>query len=77
MAKKRIIGQVVSKGSDTVGVLHTYKTRHKLYGKTIKRHKKYLCHNSDLQVEVGSNVEIEECVPISKRKKFKLVRIVK
>jgi len=77
MAKKRIIGQVVSKSSATVGVLHIYKARHKLYGKTIKRHKKYLCHDQDSQAEIGASVEIEECVPASKRKRFKLLRIIK
>lgn len=77
MAKKRIIGQVVSKSTDTVCVLHTYKARHKLYGKTIKKNKKYLCHDSGSSAEIGMNVEVEECVPVSKRKRFKVVRIIK
>jgi small subunit ribosomal protein S17 len=77
MAKTKILGEVVSKSEKTVGVLNTYKTKHPKYQKIIKRTKKYLADNQLQGVEIGSVVEIEETTPISKKKNFKVIRVVK
>jgi len=50
--------------------------KHPLYRKRIKRSKKYLVVD-DLGVKEGDKVVIEECRPISKRKKFKIVKVIK
>lgn len=77
MAKTKILAEVVSKSEKTVGVLNTYKAKHPKYQKIIKRTKKYLADNQLEGVEIGSVVEIEETTPISKRKNFKVIRVVK
>jgi small subunit ribosomal protein S17 len=45
-------------------------TRHPLYGKTIKTHKKYKAHNENNEAKMGDKVRICECRPISKDKSF-------
>jgi small subunit ribosomal protein S17 len=77
MAKTKILGQVVSRSEQTVGVLNTYKTKHPKYQKIIKRTKKYLADNQIDSIEIGDTVEIEETRPISKNKNFKVIRVVK
>jgi ribosomal protein S17 len=49
----------------------TYK-KHPIYKKYISRHKKYLVDSNDIKIEVGQEVIIEPCRPISKRKTWKL-----
>jgi small subunit ribosomal protein S17 len=45
-------------------------TRHPLYGKTVKMHKKYKAHNENNEAKMGDKVRICECRPISKDKTF-------
>jgi len=77
MPKKVLTGVVVSdKMQKTVTVLVERQFPHPLYGKVIKRSKKYLAHDPEEQFKVGDVVEIMEARPISKRKRFKVVRLV-
>ena len=46
---------------------------HPLYQKTLTKKKKYLCDNQ-LAVSAGDKVLIQECRPLSKRKKWKIVK---
>jgi small subunit ribosomal protein S17 len=46
---------------------------HPLYKKTITKRKKYLAH-CQIKVSVGDKVIIQETRPISKRKKWKVVK---
>jgi small subunit ribosomal protein S17 len=71
---KRLSGVVVeSKAKDTATVSVTRYTKHRKYGKFIKRSKKYLAHDPGNTHEIGQKVVIEEVKPISKRKSFKVV----
>ena len=66
-------GKVNSNAADkTITVLVERKFKHKLYKKFIKRSKKYIAHDEKNECEVGDLVEIIECRPISKRKRWKL-----
>jgi small subunit ribosomal protein S17 len=48
--------------------------QHPLYKKYVKRTKSYLVDvPADLQLEVGNEVVIQECAPVSKTKTFKVV----
>jgi small subunit ribosomal protein S17 len=77
MPKKVLTGVVVSdKMQKTVTVLVERQFPHPLYSKVIKRSKKYLAHDPEEQFKVGDVVEIMEARPISKRKRFKVVRLV-
>jgi len=75
MPKKVLTGLVVSdKAQKTVTVLVERQMQHPLYGKVIKKSKKYLAHDEDDQYKLGDVVEIREATPISKRKKFVVIR---
>lgn len=73
--KKKLIGVVVStKMKDTVVVLVSSYSKHPKYGKYVKKHKKYKAHDKGNVSSVGEKVTIEETTPISKDKKFIIVR---
>ena len=68
---KKLQGRVVSdKMENTVVVLISNFKKHRKYGKYITVHKRIQAHNPDNTYNVGDMVIIEECVPISKHKKF-------
>jgi small subunit ribosomal protein S17 len=69
MPKRILIGTVTSDKADkTVTVKVERKVRHPLYGKIIRRSKKYHAHDENNEYRVGDVVMIEECRPISKTK---------
>ena len=71
---KQITGLIVStKMLKTVVVEVVRRWTHPLYAKTITRRKKYLAHN-ELDLKVGDKVIIVETRPISKRKKWKVIK---
>jgi small subunit ribosomal protein S17 len=77
MPKKVLTGVVVSdKMPKTVTVLVERQFPHPLYGKVIKRSKKYLAHDPEERYKVGDVVEIIEARPISKSKRFRVLRLV-
>ena len=77
MPKKVLTGVVVSdKMQKTVTVLVERQFPHPLDGKVIKRSKKYLAHDPEEKYKLGDVVEIIESRPISKRKRFRVLRLV-
>jgi len=75
--KKTFIGEVVSdKMTNTAIVLIRNKTRHPLYQKVINKRKK-LYADDQIGAKTGDKVKIEECRPISKLKRFKVIEIFK
>ena len=69
MPKRILIGTVVSDKTDkTVVVKVERKVKHPLYGKIIRRSKKYHAHDEKNEYELGDIVRIEETKPISKTK---------
>ncbi|RKF21884.1 30S ribosomal protein S17 [Altericroceibacterium spongiae] len=74
MPKRILTGTVVSDKTDkTVTVLVERKVKHPLYGKIIRRSKKYHAHDEDNAYAVGEKVRIEETKPISKTKTWKVL----
>jgi len=74
MPKRVLIGTVVSDKTDkTVTVLVERKVKHPLYGKIIRRSKKYHAHDEDNAYKAGERVRIEETRPISKSKTWKVL----
>ena len=66
MPKRILTGTVVSdKGDKTVVVKVERKVKHPLYGKIIRRSKKYHAHDEDNSIKAGETVRIEETKPIS------------
>jgi small subunit ribosomal protein S17 len=77
MPKRILTGTVVSDKNDkTVVVLVERKVKHPLYGKIIRRTKKYHAHDESNSAVAGEVVRIEECKPISKNKTWTLVERV-
>jgi len=69
MPKRILIGTVTSDKTDkTVTVLVERKVKHPLYGKIIRRSKKYHAHDENNEYQLGDIVRIEETKPISKTK---------
>jgi small subunit ribosomal protein S17 len=50
--------------------------RHPLYGKAVKRTKKFKAHDEENQCNIGDKVRIMETRPLSKDKRWRLVGIV-
>ena len=74
MPKRVLIGTVVSdKGDKTVTVRVERRVKHPLYGKIIRRSKKYHAHDADNAYRAGELVRIEECKPISKLKTWQVI----
>ena len=73
MPKRILVGTVVSDKTDkTVVVKVERKVKHPLYGKIIRRSKKYHAHDEENVVKTGETVRIEETRPMSKLKSWKV-----
>ncbi len=74
MPRRVLQGTVVSdKGDKTVIVLVERRVMHPVYKKFIKQSKKYAAHDEGNVHKVGDTVQIIECAPISKRKRWTVV----
>jgi len=70
-------GVVTSDAMDkTITVSVERQFSHPLYKRTVRRTKKFLAHDENSQAKVGDRVEIIEARPYSRRKRWKLVRII-
>jgi small subunit ribosomal protein S17 len=77
MPKRVLIGTVVSDKTDkTVVVKVERRVKHPLYGKIIRRSKKYHAHDEQNEFHTGETVRIEETKPISKLKTWKVLERV-
>ena len=77
MPKRVLTGLIVSdKGDKTVVVNVERKVKHPLYGKIIRRTKKYHAHDEANEFKAGETVRIEETAPISKLKTWKVIERV-
>src|SRR5262252_4402502 len=75
--RKTRIGVVSSnKMEKTIVVEVTTLKQHPLYGRTVKRSTKFKAHDENNECGPGDTVEIMECRPLSKEKRWRLVRIV-
>lgn len=74
MPKRVLTGTVVSDKTDkTVVVLVERRVKHPLYGKIIRRSKKYHAHDEANAYQAGETVRIEETAPISKLKSWTVI----
>lgn len=71
------IGVVASDKMDkTISVLIERKLKHPIYGKFVKRSKKFLVHDENNECKTGDTVKITETRPLSKNKSWRLVEII-
>ena len=75
--KKQRVGAVASNKMDkTITVLVERRLRHPIYGKYVKKSKKFMAHDEQNECNEGDTVRIQEYRPLSKRKRWTLVEIV-
>lgn len=74
MPRRVLQGVVVSdKMEKTVVVNVERRVMHPIYKKFIRRSKKYAAHDEANSAKVGDVVQIRECRPISKRKRWEVI----
>jgi len=77
MPVKQQIGIVISnKMQKTIVVKIENRYSHPMYSKTLIKTKKYLAHDELEQCNIGDQVLVQECRPLSKRKRWKLIEIL-
>ncbi|MBS0185825.1 MAG: 30S ribosomal protein S17 [Proteobacteria bacterium] len=75
MPRRVLEGLVVSdKGDKTVVVRVERRFMHPVYKKFIIRSSRYMAHDAENRFKVGEHVEIQECRPISKHKKWEIIQ---
>ena len=76
-SRRTIRGIVASsKGAQTITVVVEKLHKHPKYGKYVRRTKKYMAHDPENTAREGDTVELASTRPISKRKRWRLVRVV-
>lgn len=78
MPRKVLNGIVVSDKMQKTVVVDVQTTRrHPLYGKVLRRSKKYLAHDEQEECREGDAVRIEESRPLSRRKRWRVIEITR
>jgi small subunit ribosomal protein S17 len=74
MPKRVLTGTVTSdKNDQTVTVSVERRFTHPVLKKTIRKSKKYRAHDPENTFKAGDQVRIEECAPVSKTKRWRVV----
>ena len=76
---KILMGKVIKgdKSTKTVVVETEFLRPHPLYKKLVKKNKKILAHLEGLEIKIGDVVRIGETRPLSKRKHFKVLEVIR
>jgi small subunit ribosomal protein S17 len=75
MAKKQLKGTIISDKMQKTVVVRVERIKaHPKYKKRYKVHKKYKVHDEKGEYKVGDQVVIEECRPLSKEKKWRVIK---
>ncbi|MCB0553492.1 MAG: 30S ribosomal protein S17 [Phaeodactylibacter sp.] len=75
--RKQRVGLVTSNKMDkTIAVSVERRLRHPIYGKYVKKSKKFIAHDENNECNIGDTVRIMETRPLSKLKRWRLVEIV-
>lgn len=76
--RKKKIGKVIkNKCNKSITVMVSRKIKHPVYGKFIKKNKKFMANDKNNQYNIGDIVKIIETRPISKKKKWKVIEKIK
>ena len=78
MPRKETSGIVISnKMNKTVTVISKNPITHKKYGKILARTNKYYVDDPLNECQIGDTVKIQETRPLSKKKRWKITKIMK
>ncbi|MBS1269889.1 MAG: 30S ribosomal protein S17 [Gammaproteobacteria bacterium] len=76
-SQRPVSGKVLGNKADkTISVLLERRVKHPFYKKYVRRSTKVLAHDEGNTCQEGDWVLVEECRPISKRKSWRLVKVV-
>lgn len=71
------VGRVLSnKMEQTATVQVERRIKHPIYGKYMRRSKKYHVHDENNELNIGDTVQIKECRPLSKTKSWTLDKVL-
>ena len=77
MAKVEITGRVVSTKMDKSIVVTTErKVRESVYGKEQRLTSRFMAHDENNEAKIGDTVTLAQSRPLSRRKRWSLVRVV-
>ena len=65
-----------NKMEKTISVSVERRLRHPIYGKFVKKSKKFTAHDEKNDCNIGDMVRIMETRPMSKRKRWRLIEIL-
>ena len=75
--RKQRIGVVSSNKMDkTITVLVERRLKHPIYGKFVKKSKKFMAHDEANDCNIGDTVRIMETRPLSKNKRWRVVEVL-
>ncbi|MEL6140598.1 MAG: 30S ribosomal protein S17 [Bacteroidota bacterium] len=75
--RKQRTGIVVSNKMDkTIAVAVERRLQHPIYGKYVKKTKKFIAHDEKNECTIGDIVRIMETRPLSRRKRWRLVEVL-
>jgi small subunit ribosomal protein S17 len=75
--KRQVTGIIVSNKMDRTVVVQSERlVKHPLYKKYIRRRNKFLAHDQDNACQIGDRVEISESRPLSKTKRWRVIRVI-
>lgn len=75
--RKERTGRVVSNKMDkSITVQVDRKLKHPVYGKFMRKSKKFMAHDAKNECGIGDTVRIMETRPLSKSKRWRLVEII-
>ena len=70
-------GTVVANGAEkTITVMVERLVEHRLYKRRYRKSTRFAVHDEKNESRVGDRVQIEECRPLSRTKRFRLLKIV-
>lgn len=75
---RKLTGIVTSDKMDKTCIVEVTRLKwHSKYHKQYKYSKKYSVHDSKNEAKIGNQVIFQECRPLSRNKKWRLIKIVK
>jgi small subunit ribosomal protein S17 len=75
--KKERVGEVISnKMTKTIVVRVERRFPHPEFKKVVTQYNKFYAHDEKAEAKVGDRVRIQECRPLSKTKRWRLVEVV-
>ncbi|MFT4663618.1 MAG: small subunit ribosomal protein S17 [Polaribacter sp.] len=75
--RKQKVGVVSSSKMDkSITVLVQRRLKHPIYGKFVKKTKKFMAHDEANDCKEGDTVRIMECRPLSKSKRWRLIEVL-